>query len=224
MIEQMEFLGMPLLHLEGLENLLFRFAFNTFMVWLIVHKLYYPKSKRSDYYFTYMLMGMSVFFLIYLLGDFQLNIELALGLFAIFGIIRYRTEAMHVREMTFLFVIISLSIVNAVANSIGLISLIIANLIFIGSIILFESNFLHHQYATKLIKYDRIDLITPEKRTELIADLEKRTGLQIKKLEIGGIDFLKDMALIKIFYTPAEDEDNTIGNAFNLKDGEKIIQ
>ena len=111
-MDELEFMDVPLVDMVDMWQLLLRFAFNTLVTWCIIHFLYYPKSRRRDYYFTFMLISVSVFFLIFLLGGVKLKIGFALGLFAIFGIIRYRTESMPVREMTYLFVLIALSVIK----------------------------------------------------------------------------------------------------------------
>ncbi|MDE6145286.1 MAG: DUF4956 domain-containing protein, partial [Muribaculaceae bacterium] len=149
-----------------LWELLIRFAFNALVVTVIIHLLYYPKSRRRDYYFTFSLISVSIFFLIYLLGGVKLKVGFALGLFAIFGIIRYRTESMPVREMTYLFVIIAISVINALCSN--LLQALVANLLFIGWIWLCESsNWIRH-VASKLILYDRPELTAPERRSELL--------------------------------------------------------
>lgn len=130
----------PLLDTADFWQLLLRFAFNMIITGCIIHLLYYPKSRRRDYYFTFMLISLSIFFLIFLLGSVKLKIGFALGLFAIFGIIRYRTESMPVREMTYLFVIIALSVINALAVTISYVELLATNLIFLLSIWICESN------------------------------------------------------------------------------------
>ena len=182
----------------------------------MIHCLYYPKSRRRDYYFTFMLISISIFFLIFLLGGVKLKIGFALGLFAIFGIIRYRTESMPVREMTYLFCIIAISVINALAITISYVELVVTNVIFLLATWLFESYILLKHVSTKLIQYDRIALITPDKRLELIADLEHRTGLKIKSVEIGAIDFLRDMAIVKIHYETDHMGDNSINNELKL--------
>ena len=196
----LHFLCNPLTEGRGLLVMLLRFSFNTLMVWLMVRGLYYPRSRRRDYYFTFMMIGISVFFLIYLLGGVNLKIGFALGLFAIFGIIRYRTETMPVREMTYLFCIIAMSVINALAVTVHYVELIFTNVIFVAAAWFYESYVLLKHVSTKLIQYDRIELITPQRRGELTADLKERTGLNIVKVEIGSIDFLRDMAIIKIYY------------------------
>ncbi|EOA49012.1 DUF4956 domain-containing protein [Bacteroides salyersiae] len=215
-IETLDLLGTPLMEGYNLVTMLLRFSFNMLVVWLMIHCLYYPKSRRRDYYFTFMLISISIFFLIFLLGGVKLKIGFALGLFAIFGIIRYRTESMPVREMTYLFCIIAISVINALAITISYVELVVTNVIFLLATWLFESYILLKHVSTKLIQYDRIALITPDKRLELIADLEHRTGLKIKSVEIGAIDFLRDMAIVKIHYETDHMGDNSINNELKL--------
>lgn len=215
-IETLDLLVTPLMEGYNLITMLLRFSFNMLVVWLMIHCLYYPKSGRRDYYFTFMLISISIFFLIFLLGGVKLKIGFALGLFAIFGIIRYRTESMPVREMTYLFCIIAISVINALAITISYIELLVTNVIFLLAAWLFESYILLKHVLTKLIQYDRIALITPDKRLELITDLEHRTGLKINSVEIGAIDFLRDMAIVKIYYETDHVGDNSINNELKL--------
>lgn len=200
--------------------MLWRFVFNTAAVWLITHWLYFPKSRRREYYFTFMLIGISVFFLINLLGGAKIKIEFALGLFAIFGIIRYRTESMPVREMTYLFMIIAMSVINGLSANLGWVELLAVNLLFILMTFLFENIKVKGSMAVKLVQYDRIELIKPNRRAELLADLKERTGLDIVKIEIGGIDFLRDMSVIKIYYD--SDEVSTIDSQLKLHQEEYL--
>lgn len=209
-LEEIEMLGTPLIETSDLLAMILRFSFNSFIVWIMIHHLYYPKSRRRDYYFTFMLISISIFFLIFLLGEVKLKLGFALGLFAIFGIIRYRTESMPVREMTYLFSIIAISVINSLTTTIGYVELICTNVIFILSTWFFESYKLLKHVNTKLIQYDRIELIKPDKHDELMKDLKERTGLNIEKIEVGGIDFLRDMAVIKIYYMADDDKNNSI--------------
>lgn len=202
-----------------LWELLIRFAFNALVVMSIIHLLYYPKSRRRDYYFTFSLISVSIFFLIYLLGGVKLKIGFALGLFAIFGIIRYRTESMPVREMTYLFVIIAISVINALCSN--LLESLVANLLFIGWIWFCESsNWIRH-VACKFVLYDRPELAVPDRRAELLEDLQKRTGLEITRIEVGHIDFLRDTAMLKVYYIPTDDGVNTVDNVLKFpKEGQ----
>lgn len=183
------------------KELLLAFLINLIAILIIVRCLYYPKCKRGEFFFTYVLIAISTFMLIYVLGDVKLKAGIALGLFAIFSIIRYRTEQVAIREMTYLFIIIALSAINGlIVSEFSIGEVIIINLLFIFSIWICESKLLISHYSYKVIKYDNINLITPDKREELIADLEKRTGLKIEKVEVGAIDFLKDAAIVKMYY------------------------
>ncbi|MCD8290046.1 MAG: DUF4956 domain-containing protein [Prevotella sp.] len=187
---------------KQLIDLLIRFGVNIVVVLIIIYGFYYPKSKRRDYSFTFTLISISIFFLIYMLGEVKLKIGFALGLFAIFGIIRYRTETIPVREMTYLFMIIALSVINALNEDWGVAIIAVVNLIFIICIWICEGNRLLKHIACKYVKYDRIELIVPERYEELLADLKKRTGLEITKVDVGSIDFLKDSAILKVYYKP----------------------
>lgn len=205
--------------INDIWELLIRFCFNAIIVTFIIHVLYYPKSRRRDYYFTFSLISVSVFFLIFLLGGVKLKVGFALGLFAIFGIIRYRTESMPVREMTYLFVIIAISVINALADHI--IESLVANLLFIGWIALCESTTWLKHIANKLVLYDRPDLTAPDRRAELMEDLKKRTGLDILRIEVGHIDFLRDTAMLKIYYTPEDTGGNTVDHLLKFpKEGQ----
>ena len=172
----------------GLVEMLLRFAFLFVIVWFIVHFLYYRKTHRRDYFFTLILLSVSIFFLIYLLGSVKVKIGFALGLFAIFGILRYRTETIPVREMTYMFSVICLSVINALADTMSFAELAVPNLAIAGLIWLFEAFVLRANIASKLVLYDRIELITPERRDELIEDLQKRMGLKINKVKVGSVE------------------------------------
>ena len=200
----------------GLAELLIRFVLNTAVIALIVRVFYYPKSKRRDYFFTFTLISISVFLLIFLMGGVKLKIGFALGLFAIFGIIRYRTESVPIREMTYLFLIIAVSAINGLATSISYMELLATNLLFIISIWALESNRWVKHVASKLVMYDNISLITPENEQALIEDLKKRTGLDILRVEVGAIDFSKDTAMVKVYYEPLSNEINSVDNVGRL--------
>ncbi len=203
-------------NMTGPLEMLVRFIFNLIVVTVIIHLLYYPKSRRADYYFTFMLISISIFFLIFLLGSVKLKIGFALGLFAIFGIIKYRTESMPVREMTYLFVIIAVSVINALASEDSYVELILANCLFVLSIWILESNRWLKHISEKHILYDRIDLIDPAHHDEMMADLKQRTGLDIKRFDVGAIDYLRDTAMVKIYYDMKNNEHNLVDNLFKL--------
>jgi hypothetical protein len=200
-----------LFNAEGLINLLIGFFVNLIFVGIVVRFFYYPKCKRSEFFFTFILIAISIFLLIYLLGGVKLKTGFALGLFAIFSIIRYRTEQVAIREMTYLFIIIAMSAINGlVMEELSYSEMVMANLLFIFSIWMCESHLFIKHLSYKVIKYDNVSLITPDKEAELIEDLKKRTGLEIVKVEVGGIDFLKDAAIIKMYYRPTDNTINTV--------------
>ena len=207
---QISWLGVPLCDTNSLLQLLMRFAFNLLISWLIVRICYYRKSQRKDYVLTYMLFSSAMFLLIFLMENVNLQIGLTLGLFAIFGVIRYRTETVPVREMTYLFVIIATSVINGLALNISYVELIVANALIFFLIWAMESRvFLRHTSA-KLVIYEKIQLITPDRREELIADLEQRLGHKVNKVEVGHVDFLRDVAFVKVYYELPDGEINTV--------------
>ncbi len=184
----------------GFTEMLIRFGFFLLVLFFIVYLLYYRKTHRRDYFFTLVLLSVSIFFLIYLLGSVKVKIGFALGLFAIFGVLRYRTETIPVREMSYMFGVISLSVINALADSLSFVELLLPNVAIALLIWMFETFVLRANLASKLILYDRIELIKPERREELLEDLRQRTGLNITKINVGSIDFLKDTAILQIEY------------------------
>ncbi len=213
------FLGLGWGHMDDFYSLLIRLVINFVMVGIIARCFYYPKSKRRDYLFIFIIMAMSIFLLVSLMEGSKMKTGAALGLFAIFGIIRYRTEAIPIREMTYLFMLVSTSVVNAMVVKMhweNILSLTLANLFFIFLAWLFESSKIISDSCSKYIKYDNVSLIAPEKRGELIADLEKRTGLKILSIEVGTVDFLKDSVLIRIFYDEPMDKGSSMMNMTRL--------
>lgn len=219
---------------QSMTELAIKFFLNLVICWIIVRLFYYPKSRRRDYFFTFMVFSTAMLMLLYVMGNAEVGIGLTLGLFAIFGVIRYRTETVPIREMTYLFVIIALAAMNGLApiyKSVGAVTdhphyelsstaltlTVISNLLIVALIAILESERMVRHTSTKLVLYDRIDMIVPERREELMADLEKRTGIKIDKLEIGHIDFLKDAAFIKLYYTLEKGETATIGELVKAK-------
>ncbi len=182
-----------------------RTLFNLLFTFGVIHFLYYRKSKRIDYYVTFLLMSTAIFMIIYLLSGIKLKMGFAMGLFAVFGIIRYRTISMPVREMTYLFVLITMSVINALGVDLGWPILILSNIVFVLLIIVCEIMFAQRK-GVKYIKYDRIDLCKKSRKKEMISDIEERLGIKVINVYIGSVNFLKDMALVKVYYEPDEDD------------------
>ena len=205
------FLGLPLYAgWESLLHLALRFSFNLLFCWIVVYFFYYKKSRRRDYFVTFILFNTTMFMVICLMKNVEMSIAMTLGLFAVFGMIRYRTETVPIREMTYLFVITGMAVVNGLAMAVSLAELILANLLFVFVIFLFEALHFKGIRSTKLVLYERIELIVPERRAELIADLEKRLGLSIDEVEVGHVDFLRDVAFVKVTYKVPDNKATTI--------------
>lgn len=204
-----EIFNMPLIDVEDFLKLLFRFSINATMITILVRYLYYATTKRKDYLFTYFLISFIVFLLCYLLENVKLELGFALGLFAIFGIIRYRTRQMEIREMTYLFLVIGVSVMNALANKkISYAELMFTNVVLITITYLLERKLLLRHESRKAIEYDKIENIKPKNFELLKADLEERTGLIINSIEIGKVDFLRDSAKVYIHYYEEHNEVN----------------
>lgn len=198
----LDLLGVPLFDGSSLALLLLRFGFNMLICWFIIQFLYFRKDQgRREYYFTFLLFSVTVFLLIFLLDSVKLQIGFALGLFAIFGMIRYRTEAVPIREMTYLFMVIGISIINGLAITVSYAELLFTNLIFVFvTWILERMRYVKNDLPYKVVLYEKIQLILPEREDELMEDLKKRTGLDIVRIELGNIDFLRDVVYIRVFY------------------------
>ena len=208
--------GIPWFDGPSLWQMLFRFAINLVACWLIVGLLYYRKSRRRDYYFTFMLFSITIFFLIFLMDNVKVQIGFALGLFAIFGMIRYRTETVPIREMTYLFVVVGLSVINGLAMTVSYAELFLTNTIVVLAVWLFESIHRRTHLESKIIVYEKVALAHADRENELMADLKSRTGLDIKRLEVGHIDYLKDIAYVKVYYASDKPE-NTLNHLTKVK-------
>lgn len=207
---------------------LLRFILCLVVNWGIVNFLYFKKSHRRDFYFTFMIISVAIYFLVYLMMGMdrgKATMGVGLGLFGIFSIMRYRTDTMPVREMTYLFVVVCLSVVHAMSSALGvddngaltgtpLFELIVIDAITVVAILVFEC--MLKVSATKLVQYDRIELIKPERSEELKADLEERLGVKVLKVEVGAVDFLRDMAVLRVSYEGKSASD--INNKLKLKD------
>ena len=209
--------------LEGLVEMSTRFVFNLLIVWGIVHFFYYPKGRRRDYYFTFLLLSVSIFMLIYLMDGSNLQIGAALGLFAVFGIIRYRTESVPIREMTYLFFLVALSVLNGKSDSLTLLEQIIVNAAFVVCVWICENFLTHSNEGCKFVKYDNIELIKPERYDELKADLEKRLGLKNIRVEVGAWDFLTDMTMLRVFYLDSEKRIKSVDRQLKITPDQAFI-
>ena len=194
---------------ENVITMPLMFLFNLLVTWLIVYCIYYRFSKRRDYYVTYMLFSSGMFVLLWLMQILDIQTGFVLGLFAIFGMIRYRTETVPIREMNYMFLIIAVSVINSLslkADGLAWYLLLFANIVIIGLAWAFEAWQVRKHVSRKIILYEKIENIKPERRAELLEDLKERTGLDIVDVEIGHIDFLRDVAYINVTYSLEKDK------------------
>ena len=200
--ENVKIAGVSIIDTPDFLEFVLRFALNTGVILILVRWLYYSTTKRKDYLFTYILISSVVFLLCFLLESVKLQIGFALGLFAIFGIIRYRTDSMPIKEMTYLFLVIGISVINALTSeNTSLADLLFANMALVLITYGLEKLWLLKHESSKIITYEKIDLIKPENYNDLLIDLRQRTGIRtITRVETGKIDFLKDTCTLTIFY------------------------
>lgn len=205
-------------------QMLVRFFICLVVNMILIDRLYYPKSKRRDFYFTYLLTSVAVFFLMFFMMSMKAKatMGIGIGLFGIFSIMRFRTDAMPVREMTYLFLIISLSVISAISGDRDDFDWArISELVITDAIVILITWLCEHRLkvkATKLIQYDRIELATPQRYAEMLDDLKKRTGLDIIKVDVGGMDFLKDCVVLKVYYNPPTGESsNAVNEQFKIR-------
>ena len=200
--ELLKIFSVEFINIPSFFELFIRFIFNFLVVLILVRFLYYPLARRKEYFFSFILVSTIVFLVTYsLVSIADLSTGVAIGLFALFGILRFRTRQIPVKEMTYLFLVIGISVINAMLNN----QTSYVELLFINTIILFvawaaELFWKKNTENSKFINYEKIDLISPDKKEELIADLKKRTGLNITDVEIGRINFIRDTVRIRIFF------------------------
>jgi len=200
-IGQYTIFGMQLINFENFGYLFLKLATDLFFTLIIIRSIFYPIYRDINYVFTTILINVSVFLICIMLGSIKLKIGFAFGLFAVFSIIRYRTEQIPIRQMTYLFAVIILAVLNALSDgALSYAEVVLANTAVLVTIFLLEKNFLHHKEFFKIITYEKIDLIKPENYARLILDLKTRTGLDVIRADVGDINFLNDTAKVKVLY------------------------
>ena len=197
----MELYGIDLFDLEDFSKLLFKFGINFIFLIIIVRLIYYRVKDDKDYVFTYIMFNILTFFICFLLRKVRMEMGFALGLFAVFGILRYRTEAIPIRQMTYLFIVIGISMINALSNkSVSIFEVLFTNGLITLITYLIDRLWFQTIEEKKNIVYEKIELIKPENKQELIKDLKERTGLPIHEVKVEKIDFLRDTAAVTIYY------------------------
>jgi len=180
---------------------LLSFGFNLLVALVIVRFIYYPATQNKSYVFTFLAFNTVIFFVLSFMTSIEIGIGVGFGLFAIFSILRYRTDPIPIREMTYLFLISALPLMNAAGvNGALWPQLVAANVAVLAILFMLEKEWGFRYEASKHVVYEKIELIRPDRRAELIADLQERTGLKIRRVVIGKIDFLHDVANLRIFF------------------------
>lgn len=185
----------------SVASLIGRLALNLLCTAVVVLVAYHRVYRDRDYTFTYLLLNLVTFSLAFVMSSVPLELGFALGLFAVFGVLRYRTEAIQVRNLTYLFVVLGIALLNALANGgISAAELLIVNGVIVGAVCLLEATPFSGREHTRRVRYDRLDLLSPERAKELTEDLRMRTHLPVVRYEVGDVDLLRDTAEITIHY------------------------
>ena len=187
------------------SNIFIRFSFNLFIAFIIIKLIYHRDYKGNDFVFTYFMFNTLIFFFAYILGNLDINMAFGFGLFAVFAILRYRTDPIPIKEMTYLFIVITIGVINALStNQVVFEELIFANVAIVVMTFFLEkywvSNLVVKDYRIKTIVYNDMDMIKPENYQKLLDDVVKKTGLQIIDCKVGRINFLENWANVKIYY------------------------
>ena len=181
-------------------NLIFRFGFNLSIAFIIIKLIYYRNYNNNDFVFTYFMFNSLIFFFATFLGNMTVNLGFAFGLFAVFAILRYRTDPIPIKEMTYLFIVITIGVINALSsNEVSYAELLFTNVALVGLTYFLETYWQNNLLVRHNVEYEIIENIKPENHEKLLLDLEDRTGLSIKHFEIGRINFLRDTIQIRIY-------------------------
>ena len=199
--EAIRFAGLKLINSTDLLHLVTRFVFNFIVTIILIRFLYYPHSKRKDYFFIFMIFSTIVFLLCFILGKVTVQLGFALGLFAIFGILRYRTDTIPIKEMTYLFLMVGIAVVNSLSDkAVSWAELLFANVAIVAITWYLERIWMQKKEDFMDIRYEKIELIHPSRHADLLEDLKKRTGLNVYRFSIDRINFLRDTARVRIYY------------------------
>ncbi|MEO7081556.1 MAG: DUF4956 domain-containing protein [Flavobacteriales bacterium] len=186
---------------DDLWELIFKFGLDAIVVFILIRLIYYPIHRKKENLFTYFVFNFLIFFLCILMNNVKLSMGFGFGLFAIFSIIRYRTEQLEIKDMTYLFAVITLAVINSLAGKkISLAELVFTNAMILVLVYLLEQVWLTRHEAMRLLIYEKIELIKPENKEKLYADLQERLGLHVSRVEVGRIDLLRDTAQLRVFY------------------------
>jgi len=188
---------------EELLNLLLKFGFNFIIITILVRGIYFKFSPNKEFAFTFLLFNVLIFLACFFMSSMDIGMGFAFGLFAIFGLLRYRTITVPIKEMTYLLSVIVIAVLNSIPMvNFSVVTIMVSNLLILGLTFIMEIYWFSDVDEYKMVYYENIDLIEPGKENELLADLKARTGLNVSRFEIEEFNFLRDSTLIKLYYTP----------------------
>ncbi len=200
-LEGFRFLDIKMIDVEDTTMLLVRFLFNFLITYTIVRGIYYPQRKQKEYFFTFIGLNTLIFFVCYLMSSVDLGLGFGFGLFGLFAIMRYRTTTVPVKEMTYLFTIVAIAVVNAISTKkISYAELVITNLAIVAIVYFLEKMWFPGQLSEQMLTYEKIQNIKPENEEAMLADLRERTGHNVESFDVLYVDFLNDTAKVKIYY------------------------
>jgi len=187
--------------MSELTSFILNFAFNFIVALLVVRFIYYPSTHNKHYVFTFLAFNSIIYFVLYFMNSIEIGIGVGFGLFAIFSILRYRTDPMPIREMTYLFIIAAMPVMNSIGvDGSQSLQLVAANVAILIIMWVLEREWGFHYEQSRRLVYEKIDLIRPDRREELLADLEARVGVKVKQVTIGKVNFMRDTANLTIYF------------------------
>lgn len=194
-------LEIPLLDIHTLAVLLFRFMINGFFVFILLEKVYHRVNKEREFLFTFFVFNILIFFVASILGSVKMKTGFAFGLFAIFSILRYRTEQVNIKEMTFLFATIILAVTNSLVTiKVPLVEIFFANVSIVGVIYFLERIWVTGKTQKMRLIFDDAELIRTSRSTELLKALSERTELNIIDYEVEEVNYLRDSANLVVYF------------------------
>ena len=183
------------------SDMIIRFSFNLLIAYIIIKLIYHRDHKGNDFVFTYFMFNSLIFFFAYILGNLDVNMAFGFGLFAVFAILRYRTDPIPIKEMTYLFIVITIGVINALsANNVAFSEVLFANLAIVTLTFFLERYWVNNLLKSKAIVYDGLEKISPEKNQELIDELSEKTGLNLLRAKVGRINFKSNRVNIRVYY------------------------
>ncbi len=183
------------------SDMIIRFSFNLLIAYTIIKLIYHRDHKGNDFVFTYFMFNSLIFFFAYILGNLDVNMAFGFGLFAVFAILRYRTDPIPIKEMTYLFIVITIGVINALsANNVAFSEVLFANVAIVTLTFFLERYWVNNLLKSKAIVYDGLEKISPEKNQELIDELSEKTGLNLLRAKVGRINFKSNRVNIRVYY------------------------